>query len=200
MRRLSRILVSAAILVLLGSSVSAWGASIGVGTDTGRIKVDNELVAGGTYPLPTFRVGNTGSESMGYVLKVAPYKGGITVPAEWVTFQPDVAFLKADEWVEVQATLVIPADAAPGHYTALLAASPKLPDGMSSAKVNVGAGPRLEVDVIAASPTSAAIWKLRRWFTQAMPWSAVGIACVALTLIGLIVWLVLRRTRRNAVT
>jgi len=191
------VLVSAAMLVLVGSS-AAWGASIGVGTDTGRIKVDNELVAGGTYPLPTFRVGNTGSESMGYVLKVAPYKGGITVPAAWVTFEPDVAFLKAEEWVEVKATLVVPADAAPGHYTALLAASPKLPDGMSSAKVNVGAGPRLEVDVIAGSPTSATIWKLKQWFARTMPWSAVGIAVAVVALIGLILWLVLRRTRRHA--
>jgi len=199
MRRFIEV-IACVTLFMLATSASAWGVSIGVGTDTGVIKVDNELVAGGTYALPTFRVGNTGSDSMGYVMKVAPYKGGITVPAAWVTFEPDVAFLKAEEWVEIQATLVVPADAAPGHYTALLAASPKLPDGMSSAKVNVGAGPRLEVDVIAASPASATVWKLRQWFAKTMPWSAAGIGLAAIALIGLILWAVLRRRRRGAAT
>lgn len=199
MRQFIKVMAYVGLLVF-ATSASAWGASIGVGTDTGKIKVDNELVAGGTYPLPTFRVGNTGTASMGYVMKVAPYEGGASVPSAWVTFEPDVAFLKAEEWVEIQATLVIPADAAPGRYTALLAASPKLPDGMSSAQVNVGAGPRLEVDVIAASPSSAAIWKFKQWFTKTMPWSAAGIAFAALALVGLVAWLVLRRRRDGAAT
>jgi len=196
MHRFIRVLACTAIVVL-GTGASAWAVSIGVGTDTARIKVDHELVAGGTYALPTFQIGNTGTESMGYVLKVAQYRGGTTVPSSWVTFEPDVAFLRADQWTVIKATLVIPADAPPGHYTALLAASPKLPDGLVSAKVNVGAGPRLEVDVIAGSPTSATLWKIRRWFAENMPWSAVGIVAAALAVIGLIVALLLRRRGRR---
>ncbi len=196
MHRFIRVLACTVILVL-ATGASAWGVSIGVGTDTARIKVDQELVAGGTYPLPTFQIGNTGTESMGYVLKVAQYKGGATVPSSWVTFEPDVAYLKADEWTVIKATLVIPADAPPGPYTALLAASPKLPEGMASAQVNVGAGPRLEVDVIAGSPAGATIWKLRRWFADTMPWSAVGIVAAVLVGIGLIVGLFVRRRVRS---
>jgi len=196
MRRFSK-LVICAVLLGLACTTAAWGTSIGVGTDTGRIKVDTELRAGGRYPLPAFRVGNTGTEGMGYVLKVAPLEGGQPVPPSWVTFEPEAAYLRPEQWVEVKATLVVPADASPGRYSALLAASPKLPEGMASANVNVGAGPRLEVQVVAGSPASAVIWEVRSWFGRAMPWSLIGVIVIALLVVGSIVFVLIRRSRRR---
>jgi len=183
--------------VVFGCAAAAHGASIGVGTDTGKIIVEEDLFAGSRNPLPVFRVGNTGTESMGYVLKVAPYGDGRAIPASWVTFKPDVTYLKAEEWVDVQATIKIPGDAAPGQYTALLAATPQLPSGLTSAKVNIGAGPRLELEVVAASPLQAAIWTARGWFAENMPWSLIGIAVGTLVLLVTVVWLIVRRAARR---
>jgi hypothetical protein len=198
MRRVSKLILCVGVLVLV-SSATAWGVSIGVGTDTARIKVDNELVAGGAYPLPSFKIGNTGTDSMGYVLKVAPIDGSDPIPAAWVTFEPDAAYLKAAQWVDVKATINVPADAAPGTYGALLAASPKLPEGMASAKVNVGAGPKVEIKVIAGSPTRATVWRAKRWFAATQPWSAIGLVAAGLAVVGVVLWLVLRLRGRQRI-
>ncbi len=198
MRRFAFV-ITAATLVLCVGAATATAQSIGVGTDTGRIKVSDRLAAGGTYPLPMFRIGNTGTDGMGYVLKVAPYQGQV-VPSAWVKFTPDVLYLKPDQWADVQATLEIPGDAQPGHYVALLAASPKMPDGGAPTKVNIGAGPRLEIDVIAGSPLKAALWEVRRWFAEHR-WPAVlagGVLVVLIVFIGLVVRVRLRRRRRLA--
>jgi len=198
MRVTTRLMI-ATVLALCVSVPTAMGASIGVGTDTGRISVDEKLAAGGTYVMPSFRIGNTGEEDMGYVVSVAKYGEGMPVPASWVTFRPDAMYLKAGGWSTVVTSLEIPANAAPGHYTALLAATPRLPAGMATAKMNIGAGPRLEIEVVASTPLRAALWTGRRWFEDTMPWSAGAAAASVVAFIGLIIWLVIRRRPRQTV-
>lgn len=190
-------MVALVTVVTLAGSSSAWAGSIGVGTDTGKIKVDQKLAAGGTYRLPEFRVGNTGTASMGYVLRAVPYQDEKPIPSSWVSLQPDAVFLFPKQWVAVNAKLDIPSDAAPGHYVALLVATPKMPGSKGTTKVNIGAGPRVEIDVVAGNPFKAMVWDLRRRFAQLMPWSAAGSVVLGVGVLGLLVALGVRRSRRR---
>jgi hypothetical protein len=186
MRTCVRTCLLAFVVAGVFSAAASSFASIGVGTNTGKIALREPVKTGGTYELPTFSVGNTGTSASGYRMRVVPYEDTLTPDTSWVEFEPGAVYLFPGQWARIRVTLRVPPGAKPGRYAALLAAAPEEPGSPAGTRVNIGAGPRLEMDVVAGGPMQAVLYTLARW----MPWSAVAgaVALGALFLVS-IIWI-----------
>lgn len=132
-------------LAVLSSSAPA-DAQQGVAVDVGRIDLDEHLRPGGSYVLPTIGVRNPGSEVTSYRIGVSALETeNAAVPGSWVSVTPEGLTLDPDERQRVEPTLHIPADAAPGTYETLVAAS-VAGDGQG-ARVGAAAATRLVFEV-----------------------------------------------------
>lgn len=167
------------VALLLGPAVAH--AEIGAGTDIGKIALTDRIETGGSYDLPVFKVINTGTEPTGYIVKAVPVKGSKTPGANWFTFEPSAVFLGPSESAVIQVKMDVPANAAPGEYQALLVGEvDRGPAQASGARVNIGAGPRLEMTIVQSGPLSAAWYSVSSWFMGGMPWTAVALAALLL--------------------
>jgi hypothetical protein len=129
-------------LVLLPGTAAARGVAV----DVGRIDVDETLVPGASYVLPSIGVRNPGTEPATYTLGVAAVRTDrLAVPEEWVAFAPDRITLDPDRRQRVEPTLHIPFDAPAGDYEALLAA--RLEAEGDGARVGAAAASRLTFSV-----------------------------------------------------
>lgn len=177
MRRVALIVLLASFLLAAGAGVAH--ASIGVGTDVKSIEVTQPLAPGGTYPLHSFAIINTGTEASGYGIQVSPsLKSGFKVPKEWLTFSPSTFYLRPSQAANVSPVLHISADATPGVYRARLLGVPQLPSNMAAGgHVTVGLGPTLIFTVAPVSPWQRLYFTFMAW----MPWS--GLAAVLLVIV-----------------
>jgi len=187
-------------LALVATSASVAFASLGVGTDTGKINIDKPLVAGGSYPLTQFGIFNAGDTAFGYGIHIAPSnRKGMVAPDKWFDFSPAAFYLFPKQSMVVHTTLHVAVDATPGVYSVQLQGSPKLPDSkVPGGHLNVGAGPVLTFSVVQPNPWQ----RLYFLFMDRMPWSGLA-AIVVLVLIVLAIWLAVcavfsRRARRDA--
>ena len=178
-----------ACLLVVAIATPAF-ASLGVGTDTGRITVDKPLLAGGSYPLTQFGIFNAGDTAYGYKMQIAPSnRKGMIAPDSWFTFTPSAFFLQPKQSSVVHTVLHVSLDATPGVYSVQLQGTPKLLTSTTpGGHLNVGAGPILTFTVVQPNP-----WQ-RIYFTfmNHMPWSGIAVI-VVLILIVLGVWFALRR-------
>jgi hypothetical protein len=120
-RRASALMVLAALLTLTTQSAAATPDKVGAAIDLGRIDVDEPLVTGQRYVLPTLQVRNPGSIATNY--RMVAQAIARTTPAldgAWVSFTPDSFTLEPGERQPVEAVLVAARDAEPGQYRALL--------------------------------------------------------------------------------
>jgi hypothetical protein len=165
-------------------------ASLGVGTDTGKITIDKPLLAGGDYPLTQFGIFNAGDTAYGYKMQIAPSnRKGMIAPEAWFTFSPDGFFLQPKQSSVVHTVLHVSLDATPGVYSVQLQGTPKLPTSTTpGGHLNVGAGPILTFTVVQPNPWQ----RIYLMFMRYMPWSGIA-AIIVLILIVLGVWLALRR-------
>lgn len=183
-------------LLLLGPAVAS--AEIGVGTDIGKIALTDRIETGRSYDLPVFKVINTGTEPTGYIVKTVPVKGFKTPDASWFTFAPSAVYLGPSESAVIHVTMDVPANAAPGQYQALLVGEvDRGPAQTSGARVNIGAGPRLEMTVVQSGPVRAAWYAVSSWFIGGMPWTGIGLAAL-LVIAAAVVVVARRRARRPA--
>ena len=120
---------------------------VGVGVNVGSIEVDEPLLSGDSYRLPSVGVVNTGHVAADYSLHVTFREAQPELrPSEgWFDFDPDRFALEPDEVQSVQVRVSIPGSAEPGDYFAFLEASPIIEgDGVT---VGVAAAVKLSFTV-----------------------------------------------------
>ncbi len=110
--------VVALFLVTAFGVLSPIRAGVGVGVSLARISMDEPLVGGGNYRLPSVGVVNTGTEPADYEVGVS-YRSGqkeLRLPAEWVSFNPVRFHLEPGAVQHVAITLEVPIKGRPGDY------------------------------------------------------------------------------------
>jgi hypothetical protein len=185
-RTLTTILLAG--LLILAIATPAF-ASLGVGTDTGKITIDQPLVAGGSYPLTQFGIFNAGDTAYGYSMHIAPSnRKGMLAPEAWFVFSPAAFYLAPKASNVVHTTLHVSVDATPGVYSVQLQGSPKLPDSKTpGGHLNVGAGPVLTFTVVQPNPWQHVYFL----FMDYLPWSGIAVIVLVVVLV-LAVWLAIR--------
>jgi hypothetical protein len=140
----------ALIAGLLVPSTAAQAQQQGVAIDLGRIDVDEDLVPGTGYQLPTVRVRNPGTITSGYRMAIQPIADTLAPDEGWFVFSPASFELDPEERQPVEVTLQLPADAETGTYEALVSAQ-VAPAG-DGARVGAAAATRLTFQVAATPP------------------------------------------------
>lgn len=185
-KRAACLLAGCALLLIASPVVAATGVSV----DIGRIEITQALSPGGAYTLPTIGVRNPGTEPTAYTMVANPVQDPARVapPAGWFEFEPASLTLEPGESRPVRVRIILPSDARPGDYIALVGA--QIATQGSGATVGAAAAARTTFTVQPASSLQAvAVW-LERVFTDLLPWSAIAPAIVA----GVIaLWLLRRR-------
>ena len=178
-----------AVFALLQSASTVF-ASTGVSVDIGRIDITQVLTPGAAYKLPTIGVRNPGTERTSYVMVANPVQdqGRSAPPTAWFEFEPASLELDPGETQAVKIRIVLPTDAQPGDYIALVGAQIAAKGG--GATVGAAAAARTTFTIQPSSDLQAlGIW-LGRVFSDLLPWSAIVPAVVVLA--GL-AWFVRRR-------
>ena len=117
-------LFTASLALLPMSAVAQEG--VGVGVNVGSIEVDEPLLSGDSYRLPSVGVVNTGHVAADYSLHVTYREAQpeLRPPEDWFDFDPDRFLLEPDQVQSVQVRVSIHGSAEPGDYFAFLEASP----------------------------------------------------------------------------
>ena len=188
-RRLRAPLLALGAVLLVGAAPVAAGKAVSI--DVGTIAVREQLVPGGEYHLPTFGVRNPGTESTSYVLTVSYVDGqeSLAPPVAWFSFAPANLTLEVGESRAIETTLVIPVDAEPGEYAALI--GPQIAADGSGPQIGAGAAARLTFTVQPSSALDAWLRQLGRFLAE-NPW--VWAVALIVVLIG-VAWLLRRRFR-----
>lgn len=195
-RSTARLIFIPLLLWLLFAGPVVARAEIGVGTDIGRIALTDKVHTGGSFKLPVFKVINTGTEPTGYVLKSVPVDGYLSPGPSWFTFEPSAVYLEPSSSAVIHVTMDVPADAKPGEYKALLVGEVNRgPAQTSGARVNIGAGPRLEMTVVQGVWFRSLWYLMSTWFIGGMPWTG-GILALLLVAAAASAWFMRRRAKR----
>jgi len=168
-------------VALLGATPAA-ASSTGVSIDVGSIAVSESLAPGGEYKLPTFGVRNPGTEPTTYRLVVTYVDGqpAAAPPEAWFAFEPGELTLDANESRAVVTRVVVPPDAQPGAYAALI--GPQIVGSGTGAQVGAAAAVRLTFSVGESSGPDAWLRMLGRFLAE-HPWVLAVIGLVGLLLV-----------------
>ena len=182
MKGLWRTALAIAGVALMGATPAVAGTT-GVSIDVGSIAVSEPLAPGGDYRLPTFGVRNPGTETTDYRLVVTYVDGQAAAapPEAWFSFDPGELSLAPDASRPVVTTVVVPTDAEPGNYEALI--GPQIVSGGSGAQVGAAAAVRLSFTVGESSGIDAWLRMLGRFLAE-NPWilAAIGLGVLLLLL------------------
>ncbi|MBI5232167.1 MAG: hypothetical protein HY876_08395 [Coriobacteriales bacterium] len=175
-----RSILTVAMVCALVAPTMASAASIGAGTDTGRITIEEPLTPGSSKQLPTITIFNTGDVAATYVMRVAPVEGVRTPEASWFTFSPASATIPPHSSMTFDTRVDVPASAVAGDYGALLlGTSDRQVPSSSGALLNVAAGPRLTVSVARGNPLVIGWGLVVGFFARYAPWSYAGLLALA---------------------
>lgn len=165
-------------------------ASVGVGVNLGKIKIDEPLKPGGIYNFPAIGVINTGDEPGDYELAVTYHQDQPEQrPAEeWFTFNPSQFSLGPGESQSVAIKLSLPVKAKPGDYFAYLEAHPVIKTGPGTT-IGIAAATKTYFTVAPANIWQAIIWRISSFFMVNAPWSYI----ILIIIIGAILITVFRR-------
>jgi hypothetical protein len=176
-------LVAGCALALASTPLAA--ASSGVSVDLGRIEISQQLSPGGAYTLPTIGVSNPGSEATSYVMVASPVADPAfeAPPASWFEFSPPGMTLAPGETRPIHVRIVLPADAPPGDYIALVGAQIANPG--PGATVGAAAAARTTFTVQSSNAPGAAGHWIGRTLADTMPWSGllIGMAVIAIAIL-----------------
>jgi len=176
--------LAAATLVLVAPATAA--ADRGVRVDAGRIAIDDELMPGQTYRLPTIGVSNPGDETTSYTMAVTELSGTTTPDADWFEFEPASFELEPGRTQAVRVTLRIPVSAEASEYTALLAAEIVAGDAASTDGAGIGVGAaaaaRLTFNVQPASDLEAVLGFIGTWLDEQRGILSLAVVLVVLAL------------------
>ena len=167
-------------------------AQVGVGIMPGIIRVDEPLLPGGRYSLPSMQVLNTGNVSSDYGVELAymAEQEELQPPADFIVLSPTSFHLKPGANQVVSLSLDIPLKAKPGDYLAYIEAHPVATGG--GMQIGVAAATKLYFTVRPANVFVAITNSIANFFTRNAPGSYIALGVIV---VGLVVFFLRRRIR-----
>jgi hypothetical protein len=147
-------------------------AGVGVGVDTGKIVVDEQLLPGITYTLPSINVLNTGDEKSFYQvnIEINDREGKLNPGNNWFTLSPKEFELEPDAQQKIEIKLTIPTNGVqPGEYSAFLTAKP-FNEGDT---IGAAAATKVYFTVKGTNIIQTTYYTLRDIFADNQPWSTL---------------------------
>jgi hypothetical protein len=169
-------------------------AQIGVGVTPGTIRVDDPLLPGGRYSLPSLQVVNTGNVSSDYGVELASVaeQEELQPPASFIILSPTSFPLEPGARQVVSLSLDIPLKARPGRYLAYIEAHPTATSGGGGMQVGVAAATKLYFTVKPANVLVAITNFIANFLARTAPGSYL---VLSVTVLGLLVFFLQRRIR-----
>jgi len=160
-------------LLLFAFPLSAL-ASVGVGVNLGKIRIDEPLKPGGLYTFPIIGVINTGDEAGDYELEVTYHQDQpeLRPDGEWFSFSPSSFHLEGGEAQNVEIRLNLPVRLKPGDYFAYLEAHPVVLSGPGTT-IGVAAATKTYFTVAPANVFQAAYYRTSSFIVLNAPWTYV---------------------------
>ena len=183
-----------AAMLLLCLPAADIQAQLGVGIMPGIIRVDEPLLPGGRYNLPSLQVVNTGSEASDYGVELASMaeQEELQPPAEFIVFSPTSFHLEPGANQVVSLSLDIPVKAKPGDYLAYIEAHPVTTSAGGGMQIGVAAATKLYFTVKPANVFVAITNSIANFFARTAPGSYIALGVIVL---GLVVFFLRRRIR-----
>jgi hypothetical protein len=174
-------------LSALQGGFGAAEAGPGASVNLAEVRVDERLLPGGKYDLPTLSVTNTGDQAGTYVVDVTyvyeqPER---RPPPDWFSFEPREFPLAPGQSQRVEMRLNPASGADPGRYSAYIRAAAAPSE--ASVSVSVAAATKLSFEVKPANWFEAQRLRVSR-FIDGNELLAYGAAAVLLAWGGLLVW------------
>ncbi len=141
-------------------------AKIGVGVNTGKIQVDEELKAGMIHKLPPITVINTGDEPAEYETSVAYHQDQpeICPKQDWFIFTPQKFHLEPGKGQLVEIKINLPLRIEPGDYFAYLEGHPFTTVQKGTTTLGVAAASKLYFTVVPANIFYGIYYKITSFF------------------------------------
>ena len=186
---LAIVLAGILLLCLPGADVQAQS---GVGIMPGIIRVDEPLLPGGRYNLPSLQVINTGNVSSDYGMELAfiAEQEELQPPADFIVLSPTSFHLEPGANQVVSLSLDIPIRAKPGDYLAYIEAHPVATGG--GMQIGVAAATKLYFTVKPANLFVGVANSIANFFTRNAPYSYIVPGVIVL---GLLIFFLRRRIR-----
>ena len=163
-------------------------ARIGVGVGAGKIRINEQLRAGGIYDLPSVPVLNTGDEPAEYQFSVQYHEGQETrsdmgkKPAEeWFTFTPQSFHLEPGKVQTVKVTLTLPTKVTPGDYFAYLEAQSVRNAEAGVASIGIAAATQLWFTIAPANFFQGIYYRFISLYSRYHPWDTIALAVIFVT-------------------
>jgi hypothetical protein len=174
------------LLALLSSTGLAYAQEVGVGVNLGKISVDEPMMPGGSYKLPSVGIINSGQVKTDYEMAVSYHEGQpeLKPDAAWFTFDPKTITLESKQSKTIAITVHIPANAKPGNYFAYLEAHPVAKEG--GIAIGIAAATKLYFTVKPANIFSALANQVSTFLENQAPYSWVGLGVILLIIIILL--------------
>jgi len=188
---LAIVLAGGALLCLPPADIQA---QVGVGIMPGIIRVDEPLLPGGRYNLPSIQVINTGNMSSDYGVELASVAAQeeLQPPADFIILSPTSFHLEPGANQIVSLSLAIPLKAKPGDYLAYVEAHPVATSGGGGMQIGVAAATKLYFRVKPANIFVGVTNSIANFFIRNAPVSYIVPGVIVL---GLLVFFVQRRVR-----
>lgn len=165
------LLVLLAVLLLCQATVLLSTADRGVGVTVGEMTVETVLSPGVGYSLPNIGVINSGDEageyriSIGYLANQRERRPS----ADWFVFSPDGFSLEPGHSLDVAGRLIVPSDAEPGEYFALVKAQ-TVSQTEGGTSVGVAAATKVSFSVESGGWFESRVREVNRWLYESEPW------------------------------
>ena len=169
-------------------------AQTGVGIMPGIIRVDEPLLPGGRYNLPSLQVLNTGSEASDYGVELASMaeQEELQPPDDFIILSPTSFHLEPGANQVISLSLDIPVKAKPGDYLAYIEAHPVATGAGGGMQIGVAAATKLYFTVKPANVFVGVTNSIASFFTSTAPGSYIVLGIIVL---GLVVLFLRRRIR-----
>jgi hypothetical protein len=165
-------------------------ASIGVGVQADPVRLTSVARPGGSYPLPSLYVVNTGTEAESLSVQVKRLSAGPgqPIPASWIQIGNVSGNLGPRQQVLISLRLVAPADAKPGRYRSDIVVTGAAVDGTSASGANGTSGVRFGVAAATALQFSIGPAPAQQgWFgIPAWKWWLTGILALLVVVIAVV--------------
>lgn len=180
---LALLLVVTVFLYLPAANVKA---DSGVGIMPGTIRVDNPLLPGSRYDLPSVQVLNTGDESNDYVVQLTSMadQEELQPPADFVDLSPTSFRLEPGANQIVSLSLDIPVRAKPGDYLAYIEARPVAAEATGGTQIGTAVATKLYFTVKPANLFVGVMNSIANFFDRTAPASYIVLGVIVLGVVG----------------
>lgn len=169
-------------------------AQPGIGIMPGIIRVNEPLLPGGRYDLPSLQVLNTGSEASDYGVELASMaeQEELQPPDDFIILSPTSFHLEPGDNQVISLSLDIPVRAKPGDYLAYIEAHPVATGTGGGTQIGVAVATKLYFTVKPANVFVGVANSIASFFTSTAPGSYIVLGILVL---GLVVFFLRRRIR-----